>query len=91
MVRAVHKIINKVNPMRTIKIRTDASVNEVPILIPFQGAPGESFSHGEEVLIQLVNNDGEFVGDPKVRAVVETHDADDTTSAWYEAYIPVNK
>lgn len=77
--------------MRTIKIRTDASVNEVPIIIPFQGAPAENFDNGEEVLIQLVNDDGDHIGEPKVRAVVKTHDSDKNTNAWYEAYIRVNK
>lgn len=77
--------------MRTINIRTDASVSQVPAVLPFQGAPGETFAHGENVLIQLVNDDAELIGEPKLRAVVKTHDAKGETSAWCEAFIPVNR
>lgn len=77
--------------MKTINIRTDASITKVPILIPFQGAPHDNFNHGEEILVQLVNDDGERVGKPEVRSVVKTHDAEGDQNAWYEAYIPVNQ
>ncbi|MCX2495326.1 hypothetical protein OQX63_17680 [Pedobacter sp. PF22-3] len=74
--------------MKTIKIRTDESVSQVPLLIPFQGAPKDQFDHHERVLIQLVNDDGDLVGEPEIRAVVKTHDGDENNSAWYEAFVP---
>ncbi len=75
--------------MKTVNIKTDSSISKVPILVPFQGAPSDNFAHGEKIIVQLVNDDGEKVGDPEVRSVVKTHDAENGRGAWYEAYIPV--
>lgn len=77
--------------MKTINIRTDGAILDVPIMIPFQGAPGDTFENGEEILIQLMSNEGLKVGAPQIRSVVKTHDADENNSAWYEAYIPFRK
>lgn len=77
--------------MKTINIATDSSVTEVPIMIPFLAAPHDDFTDGEEVLIQLVNQDGEKVGYPQVRSVIQTHSAEDNHNAWYEAFIPRRK
>ncbi|ARS42641.1 hypothetical protein CA265_24445 [Sphingobacteriaceae bacterium GW460-11-11-14-LB5] len=77
--------------MKTINIKTDSSITAVPVLIPFQGSPTDDFINGEEIIIQLINNDGYKVGEPEVRSVVKTHDADINESAWYEAYIPAKK
>ncbi|MES2458237.1 MAG: hypothetical protein V4594_21950 [Bacteroidota bacterium] len=77
--------------MKTINIRTDAATSSVPVLIPFQGGPHDDFADGEEVLIQLVNNDGERVGYPEIRTVIKTISADENQSAWYDAYIPTDR
>ena len=85
------KHIFKTTRMKTIKITTDSSITQVPILIPFQGSPTDNFLNGEQILVQLVDYDGEKVGEPEVRSVVKTHDADINESAWYDAYIPVKR
>lgn len=74
--------------MKTVNIITDAATTSVPVLIPFQGGPHDDFAYGEEVLIQLVDNDGNKVGEPEVRSVVKTHVGDENTSSWYDAFIP---
>jgi hypothetical protein len=77
--------------MKTINIKTDSLISRVPFIIPFQGAPTDNFAHGEEILVQLVNNEGDRVGQPEIRSVVKTHDAEEKGGAWYEAFIPTKK
>ena len=77
--------------MRTINIRTDAATTTVPVLVPFQGAPHDIFIDGEEILVQLVNDDGEKIGEPEIRSIIKTQDAEENQSAWYDAYIPLNR
>jgi hypothetical protein len=77
--------------MKTLNIRTDAATSKVPVLVPFQSAPHDSFFDGEEVFIQLVNDDGKKIGEPAIRSVIKTHDAEENQNAWYDAYIPVKK
>lgn len=75
--------------MKTINIRTDAATHNVPVLVSFEAAPHDEFKNGDEVLIQLVNNDGERIGNPEIRSVIKTHDANEDHNAWYDAYIPL--
>ncbi|MEO3402824.1 hypothetical protein AAFN85_02915 [Mucilaginibacter sp. CAU 1740] len=77
--------------MKIVNVRTDASVSAVPIAVNFQAAPGDKFSHLEQVYIQLVNNDGDKVGKPGVRSVVMINSGDDHNLPWYEAFIPAQK
>ena len=74
--------------MKKINIKTDGSTKVVPILITFQGAPEDNFETGEEVLIQLVNDLNEKIGEPAKRSVIKTHDGENNEGAWYDAYIP---
>lgn len=57
-------------------------------LFPFRGRKKDQFNHQEHILIQLVNDDGDLVGEPEIRAVVKTHDGDENNSVWYEAFVP---
>ncbi len=74
--------------MKTVNIITDSATTKVPVLTPFQGGPNDDFANGEEILIQLVDHDGNKIGDPEVRSVVKTHDGDENTLPWYDAHIP---
>lgn len=59
--------------MKTIYIRINTSICEVPVLITFQGAPHDDFFDGEEIYKQLVNKDVIKVGTPQIRSVIKTH------------------
>lgn len=73
--------------MRTVNITANGA-ESVPPMVIFQAAPGESFDHGEVVIIQLIDNSGTKVGQPEQRSTVKTHSEENGNSAWYEAYIP---
>jgi hypothetical protein len=77
--------------MKKVNISTDESVRRVPVLISFEASPNDNFTDGEEVLVQLISSDGEKVGEPEIRSIVKTIDADDAHRAWYDAYVPIKR